>query len=72
VTVKIQHVLTVVFLGAAVAASVGARRAASGAAVPPEAVAFHGASELYRTLAVFFGKGALAAEARYWEVVGHG
>jgi hypothetical protein len=72
VTVKIQHVLTIVFLGAAVASVAGARRAASGASVSPEAVAFHGATELYRTLAVFFGNQALRAEARYWEAVRHG
>lgn len=69
---KVQHVLAVVFLGAAVASAVGARRAAGAASVPAEAVAFHGAAELYRNLAVFFGKRALAAEARYWEVVRNG
>lgn len=70
--IRVQDVLTIVFLGAAIASVAGARRAAAGATVSPEAVAFHGAAELYRNLAMFFGKRALAAEARYWEAVRHG
>ncbi|WP_371591256.1 hypothetical protein [Streptomyces sp. NBC_00470] len=70
---KVHHVLAVVCLGACVASAVGARRAAgSGSEVPAAAVGYHGAMELYRNLAVFFGKRALEAEARYWEVVRHG
>lgn len=69
---KIQHVLAAVFLGAAVASVIGARRVAGASSVPAEAVAFHGAAELYRSLALFFGKRALAAESRYWEAVRHG
>lgn len=70
---KFSHVLAVVCLGAAVASAYGARRAAwAGATVPAEAVALHGAAELYRSLAVFFGKQALRAEANYWKAVGNG
>lgn len=70
---KIHHVLAVVCVGACVATAYGARRTAGPAAqVPPAAVGYHGAWELYRNLAVFFGKRALQAEARYWEVVRHG
>lgn len=69
---KAYHVLFVLCAGAAVATAYGARRAAtSGATVPPEAVAWHGAAELYRNLALHFGKRALICEARYWEVVKH-
>lgn len=69
---KLQHLLAIACLGVAVASAYGARRAAGTASVPPEAVAFHGAAELYRNLALFFGKQALRAEARYWEAVGNG
>lgn len=70
---RVHHVLLVVCAAAAVASAYGARRAAtSGAQVSPEAVAFHGAAELYRNLALFFGKQALRAEAHYWKAVGHG
>lgn len=55
-----------------VAAAVSARRKAPPGALPADAVAYHGAWQLYRNLAVYFGKRALVAEARYWEVVGHG
>lgn len=71
--VRIHHVLAVVCLGACVATAVSAKRAAGApGGVPPAAVGYHGAWELYRTLAVFFGKRALASEARYWEVIRHG
>jgi hypothetical protein len=70
---KVNHVLALVCLGAAVASVYGARRAATGGAtVSAEAAAFHGAAELYRTLAMFFGKQALRAEARYWEAIKNG
>lgn len=69
---KFSHVLTLVCLGAAIASTYGARRASGGGPVPAEAVALHGAAELYRNLAVFFGKQALRAEAHYWRVVGNG
>jgi hypothetical protein len=70
---KLRHLMLMVTAAAAVATAYGARRAAwSGAQVPPEAVALHGAAELYRSLAVYFGKQALRAEAHYWKVVGNG
>lgn len=70
---KGHHIVLVAVAGLAVAAVVGARRAAPAAAqVPAEAAAFHGAWHLYRNLAIYFGKRALVAEARYWEVIGHG
>lgn len=64
------------YYGAAIAlvaaATISARkRAPLAASVPADAVAYHGAWQLYRTLAVFFGKKALVAEAHYWEVVNH-
>lgn len=69
--VKVTHVLMVITAAAAVASAIGARRAAAaGARVSPEAVAFHGAAELYRNLALWFGKQALRAEAAYWKEVG--
>lgn len=66
---RMHHVLLAITAAAALASAVGARRAAGAATVSPEAVAFHGAAELYRNLAMFFGKRALACEARYWEAV---
>ena len=35
-----------------------------------EAEAYHGAMQLYRTLATFFGKKAMLAEAAYWKAIG--
>lgn len=68
-----NHVLLCVTAAAAVASAYGARRTAgSSASVPPEAVALHGAAQLYGSLAAFFGRQALRAEARYWEAVRHG
>lgn len=70
---KTYQVLAVVCGVAALATAYGARRAAgANATVPAEAVAWHGATELYRNLALYFGKRALVCEARYWEVVKHG
>jgi hypothetical protein len=68
---KFSHVLALVCLGAAVASTYSARRSAGGP-VTAEAAAFHGAAELYRSLALFFGKQALRAEASYWKAVGNG
>lgn len=67
--VKIGHMLLVVCAAAAVASAYGARRTAGTRTVSAEAVAFHGAAELYRNLALHFGKRALICEARYWEAV---
>ncbi len=69
---KFQHVLALVCVGAAAVSAYGARRAAGDAPVSAEAAAYHGAAELYRGLALYFGKRALACEARYWEAVGNG
>lgn len=70
---KIEHAVGIILAGAVVTLAVSARRAAgSGADAPAAAVGYHGAWQLYRNLAVYFGKRALVAEARYWEVVGHG
>lgn len=70
---KFSHVLVLVCLGAAAASLYGARKSApSGAGVPAEAAAFHGAAQVYRSLAVFFGNQALRAEKHYWKVIGNG
>jgi hypothetical protein len=70
---KFSHVLALVCLGAAAASVYGARRSApSGSVVPADAAAFHGAAQVYRSLAVFFGNQALRAEAHYWKAVGNG
>jgi hypothetical protein len=67
---KFGQIVAVAVLAAAAASMYGARRAATaGASVPAEAAAYHGAAELYRSLAVFFGKQALRAEAHYWKAV---
>lgn len=72
--VRVHHVLAVACLGVCVLTAVSAKRASGvpGAGMPPAAVGYHGAMELYRNLALFFGKRALANEARYWEVIRHG
>ncbi|MFE0812662.1 hypothetical protein ACFW34_35095 [Streptomyces sp. NPDC058848] len=67
------HIVLVLSTAAAAVTAYGARRAATaGAHVPPEAVALHGAAQFYRSLAEYFGRQALRAEASYWKVVGHG
>jgi len=38
--------------------------------VPPRAAGWHGAMELYRTLAMWAGKRAMLAELNYWKAVG--
>ncbi|MYR11931.1 hypothetical protein GTY62_15225 [Streptomyces sp. SID724] len=38
--------------------------------VPPEAVGWYGAMELYRTVAMWAGKRAMSAELNYWKAVG--
>jgi hypothetical protein len=35
--------------------------------VPPDALGWHGAMELYRSLAMWAGKKAMAAEINYWK-----
>lgn len=67
-----SHVALCVTAAAAVVSAYGARRAAGTASVPPEAVALHGAAQVYGGLAAYFGRHALRAEARYWEAVRHG
>jgi hypothetical protein len=68
--VKFHQVLAVAVLAAAAASVYSARRAAtSGSTVPAEAVAYHGAAQLYRNLAVFFGRQAFRAEAQYWKAI---
>lgn len=54
-----------------VAAAVRAQRAAAGVgtAANPDAVGWYGAMELYRGLAGWAGKKALAAEHEYWKAV---
>lgn len=67
------HVVLVLATAAAAVTAYNARRAAApGAVVPAEAVALHGAVEVYRSLALFFGRQALRAEASYWKAVNHG
>lgn len=54
-----------------VALSLSAQRAATGVGSVrgADAVAFHGAWQMYRRLALFFGERALAAETAYWNAV---
>jgi hypothetical protein len=63
---------TLVAVGAVVAVAYAVTRPErdAGANVPPGAAGWHGAMELYRTLALWAGKRALAAEMHYWEAVG--
>lgn len=53
------------------AAAIRAQRAAAGvgSAANPDAVGWYGAMSLYRSLAGWFGKKALAAEREYWRSV---
>lgn len=37
--------------------------------IPPEAVGWYGAMELYRSLALWAGKRAMSAEVNYWKAV---
>jgi hypothetical protein len=41
----------------------------SAVTVPPNAVGWHGAMEVYRTLAQWAGRRAMLAELHYWEAV---
>jgi hypothetical protein len=41
----------------------------SAANVPPGAVGWHGAMELYRNVALWAGKRAMVAELNYWKAV---
>lgn len=66
------HVVLLLATAAAAASAYGARRSAvAGSQVPPEAVALHGAAQLYQSLALFFGRQALRAESHYWKAVGN-
>jgi hypothetical protein len=42
----------------------------SAAAVPAQAVGWHGAMSLYRNVAMWAGKRAMEAEVHYWKAVG--
>lgn len=42
----------------------------SATGVPPQAVGWHGAMELYRNVALWAGKRAMVAELNYWKAVG--
>lgn len=58
------------FTAAAVGSAVSARICApTGATVPGDAVAYHGAMLAYGRIARWAGDRALACEARYWEAV---
>lgn len=62
---------TVVAVAALVAvAYVATRKDPEGTNVPPAAVGWHGAMELYRNLALWAGKHAMHAELNYWKAVG--
>jgi hypothetical protein len=62
--------LSIALVGFTLCAAVSAQRAAKGVGTArPEAAAFYGAMQLYRNLAIYFGKRALLAEAAYWRAV---
>lgn len=66
----VKDVAAAALLLLAVGTAVSAQRAAKGVGrANPEAVAYHGAMQLYRTLAVHFGKRAMLAEQAYWKAV---
>lgn len=62
---------TVLAVAALVAAAYAATRSEQDSAVniPPRAVGWHGAMDLYRRIAVWAGRRAMAAENKYWEAV---
>lgn len=61
-------VLAVAALGAAVyAATRGEQESAVN--IPPRAVGWHGAMDLYHRIAMWAGRRAMAAENKYWEAV---
>lgn len=63
--------MTLVVTLAVLSVAVSAQRSAAGVGVAPsDAVAYHGAWQLYRRLAEMFGRAALRAEANYWRAVG--
>lgn len=66
---KRQISLGAVVLLAMVTAASAQRAAAGVGTATPDAVAYHGAWQLYRRLAVFFGTRALLAEHAYWRAV---
>lgn len=65
-----RDAVTAGILVLAIATALSARKAAAGVGTAsPDAIAYHGAMQLYRNLAVFFGKRALLAEIAYWKAV---
>lgn len=64
-------VTTVAVVALVVAAYAATRKEPeSVAGVPPQAVGWHGAMELYRNVALWAGKRAMVAELNYWKAVG--
>jgi opacity protein-like surface antigen len=57
--------LAVVALVVVAAAAAGRRKADP--EIPPEVAGWYGAMELYRALALWAGKRAMAAEVNYWK-----
>lgn len=63
-------VVAVAALAVAAYAAVASRREAESGVVPPQAVGWYGAMELYRNVALWAGKRAMDAEVNYWKAVG--
>lgn len=62
--------MTLVVTLAVLAVAVSAQRSAAGVGTASsDAVAHHGAWQMYRRLALYFGRQALRAEANYWQAV---
>lgn len=64
---------TVIMTAAVLLVAAGVARAAGKEAagdVSTEAAGWYGATSLYRSVALWAGKRALLAEAKYWEAVG--
>lgn len=63
--------LQVTAVGALVVMAYFAMRKAPEAGAPaPRAAGWHGAMELYRSVAMWAGKRSMQAELKYWEAVG--
>lgn len=62
-------VVAVAALAVVAYSALSGRREQEASAVPPEAVGWYGAMELYRNLALWAGKRAMAAELNYWKAV---
>lgn len=62
---------TVLAVAALVAAVYAASRGEKDSAVniPPNAVGWHGAMDMYHRIAMWAGRRAMAAENKYWEAV---